>query len=122
MHRGFAPPYPHYGAGAPPYFLHGQPQHPQKMLPPHMLGAHGAPLSRRSQSNSHAMTVKEHEQKKDSLSLCSISDQMSNSRQDERDRSRQGGDSPVKGVNVVLTPICNENHKTGRNSTLKSLF
>ena len=26
MQRGFAPPYPQYGAGAPPYFLPGQPQ------------------------------------------------------------------------------------------------
>jgi len=32
------------------------------------------PLSRRSQSNSRAMTVKEHDQRKDSLSLCSVSD------------------------------------------------
>ncbi len=62
--------------GAHGYYQHQQPNmmHQKSMnLPVYMQ-----PLSRQSHTNSHAMTVKEHEShNKRSLSLCSISEHIS---------------------------------------------
>ena len=90
------------------------------------------PLSRRSQSNSHAMTVKEHESRKRSLSLCSISEHLSGSRQKQVEKAIDSKEeiesSPanmqrVMGMNVVLTPMGNESNNAVRNlNNINSIF
>lgn len=95
------------------------------------------PLSRQSHTNSRAMTEKENEtNKQSSLSLCAISEHMSEAARQEKQSAKNTAamqaiqdmnlKSPaelphLKGMNVVLTPMGNEN--AGRSiSNISNLF
>ena len=93
------------------YYYPGQPQQMswslQKSMP--YNGVPHLPLSRQSQTNSHAMTVKEHDERKRSLSLCSISEHTSGYH-DKQGKERRGADAdvdckPLENLNVVITPM-----------------
>lgn len=98
----------------------------QKSHPAH----YGQALSRPSVNNSHAITFKEHDQRKDSLSICSMSDRPEGvhrhpahqkGQQEGRDEGKveinlksPAEHSHLKVMNMVLTPMNdNQSNLTG---------